>query len=395
MQATPMTSRRTADVGDTTSRPAFEALADTADAAVERWRRQRDEVETRRRAYHQALATERAMRRELAMVTQLLSACAGDPDASDDRVVPEPTGNGHEPATPRASRPPPADATAADLAVFLLGPFQIYRSGQAVDSWPGTRSSRIVRYVAAHRGHPVAREVLIDQFWPDADVETGRRNLHQAIYQIRCALRRDDERPCIAYCNEAYSLDGKLTVWCDADAFEAHLKAGRDAEREGRHDDAIAELTASDRLYVGDYLEDTPYEEWAFAERSRLRLAHLAARNRLADLFAETGDFDAALDLTQLLLNDDPGDEVAHRRALRCYAATGRRHLVAGQYGACIDALERLYGVEPSPETAGLFRELTDRPAPPPTGGTITLGGRATGRGTATESRAASRSPTP
>jgi LuxR family maltose regulon positive regulatory protein len=155
-------------------------------------------------------------------------------------------------------------------------------------------------------------------------------------------------------------LNGQLGVWCDFEVFEAHIRAGRAAMRDGRIGDAIDELRAAERRYDGDYLEDTPYEDWAVAERVRLRELYLAGANQLADLYLHEGDTDAALDATHRVLAREPSDERANRRAMQCYAISGQRNLLVRQYLTCTKSIEQACGLEPTAETAALYSALID-----------------------------------
>src|SRR2546423_9087646 len=47
------------------------------------------------------------------------------------------------------------------------------------------RVRAVLRLLAVHAGNPVHREVLQMAFWPDADAETGARNLHVAVSSLR------------------------------------------------------------------------------------------------------------------------------------------------------------------------------------------------------------------
>src|SRR3989442_6470844 len=50
------------------------------------------------------------------------------------------------------------------------------------------RVRAVLRLLAVHAGNPVHREVLQMAFWPDADAETGARNLHVAVSSLRSWL---------------------------------------------------------------------------------------------------------------------------------------------------------------------------------------------------------------
>jgi DNA-binding SARP family transcriptional activator len=352
----------------------WEGVASAAKTMADRWRQQHAVVAQRWSDYERAAAEEEAIRTESHEMLRTLATCAAALAEVDgtvvewapvltDGVTPGTSGanSGGGPTPPGQASAPPDVPQAVGLAVCLLGSFRMFRKGRPVETWPGTRTPRIIRRIAAQGGRPVPREVLIDLFWPDADVETGRRNLHQAVYQIRSALRDElDVHTAIIYHNDAYSLNGQLGTWCDVEVFEGHIRAGRAAMRTGRTGDAIDELRAAERRYEGDYLEDTPYEDWAVAERVRLRELYLAGANQLADLYLEEGDTDSALDATHRVLAREPSDERANRRAMQCYAISGQRNLLVRQYVTCTESIEQACGLEPTAETAALYAALID-----------------------------------
>jgi DNA-binding SARP family transcriptional activator len=246
-----------------------------------------------------------------------------------------------------------------DLAVQLLGTFRLFQHGEPVDTRNNAKSLRVLKYLVCHRDHPVPKDVLIELFWPESDLDTVGRNLHQAIYTLRKILKcRVGAASQILFDNGAYLINPELSLWCDVDEFEASAAEGKDAELAGQLDKAVAALSRAERCYEGDYLADTPYEEWALGDRERLRLKYVEVANRLGNLLLETGDIDGSVSVSLKLLAHEPCDECAHRRLIRCYAAGGHRNLVIRQYQAYVACADRLYGLGPSPETTALYESL-------------------------------------
>jgi DNA-binding SARP family transcriptional activator len=349
------------------------ALLTAMDELVARWRRQNGELNACWRAHSKALSAESMTRRSMiagfSTITELIPAVVervarptsagleGLPSVVHAAKVAAP--ESIDSRTDSAAHRLPENAGAIEMVAYVLGPFRLLQHGRAIDGWRGTKSPRIVRYLTARCGQPVHRERLIEMFWPDADIETGRRNLHQAIYSIRRALRRDDfAAQHILYENETYMINREIGFWCDVEEFEARVGAGRRAEHAGQLDDAVREYALAAVVYGGDLLEDTPNEDWAVTERDRLRLLHVEAANRRAELQFARGDLEAALDTTMQVLRHAPCDEMAHRRAMSCYSATGRRGLAVQQYRTCAGILADSLDVAPSPETTQLYTSL-------------------------------------
>lgn len=262
---------------------------------------------------------------------------------------PAPAGAAHEPGPP-----------SRHLAAVMLGPFRLYQDGNPVDGWSGSRGQRIVKYLLAHRRHPVPRERLMELLWPEIDPEVGRRNLHQAVYSLRRTLRRrQPQLQHIVFENECYRLNPELEVWCDIDEFELHVDEGHRLGREKRAAEAAAAYARAELLYRGEYLEDTPFEEWALAEREYLGARHADAMHHLAAINLALGRVDEAIACARRLLVRQTADEVAHQLIIRGQLAAGRRGDALRQYRCCVEALDREYGFAPSDETTTLCEQLT------------------------------------
>jgi DNA-binding SARP family transcriptional activator len=343
------------------------------------WYDEAPAVERAWHAYELAVEDEERTRRSLVVVLRTLIELVGLPVRDDDRESgrPQPAVEvqsrgvpvGASAATVRCVDPTvPVEARTAGLAACLLGPFCLLRNGHPLGEWHGNKTSRVLRFLVAQRGRSVPLDALIEVFWPDADAEAGRRSVHQMIYTIRKSLRGADSHdedgsdpPLISFENDAYALNVQGGFWCDATVFEELVSAGRRAEAERRIDDAVLHYEEAQRLYRGDVLEDLPYDEWVLADRRHLRMLYVETVNRLAEARLNSGAVDEALELSHRLLNHDPCDESAHRRLMRCYARAGNRGLLVQQYEACADAMERLLGLAPDPETVELYTSLVNR----------------------------------
>ncbi len=288
------------------------------------------------------------------------------------------TGDARPEPAHRTSSVPEPDPPPHRLAALMLGPFRLYQDGQPVDAWHGSRGQRIVKYLLAHHLHPVPRERLIEMLWPEVDPEVGRRNLHQAVYSLRRTLHdRQPELQHVVFENECYRLNPEVGVWCDTDEFEVHVDKGRRLGRDERAAEAAAAYSAAELLYRGEFLEDTPCEEWALAEREYLCARHAEAMHHLAALNLALGRVDEAIACARRLLVRQPADEVAHQLIIRGHLAAGRRGDAVCQYRYCVDALDRAYGFPPSSDTATLCEQLMpDAPRGGPQGRPTERGAR-------------------
>ncbi|MBI1879612.1 MAG: hypothetical protein HYR94_15565, partial [Chloroflexi bacterium] len=255
-------------------------------------------------------------------------------------------------APPGAVQLEQAEPGSAALVIYCLGPFRVYLNGQPVTGWNSLKSQTILKYLVTHHGGSTCKDVLMEVFWPEADPEAARRNLHQAIYCLRQTLKRGraDLQP-IQFENDCYSLNPALTVWLDSAEFERHAQAGRRLEAAGQLAAAMAEYSRAEALYQGDFLEEDLYEDWTSWPREHLRSIYLDLADRLSEYHLRQGELETAIALCQKMLGRDNCYEQAHRRLMECYHRQGQRHLAVRQYQLCVQMLKTELDMPLSAET--------------------------------------------
>ncbi len=263
----------------------------------------------------------------------------------------------------RPAQPPmPEAAPAALLNAYLLGSFRVAvctaLGEQFIESWPNARCRAVFAYLLDHHDHPIPREVLIETFWPDAGLDSARNSLNVAIYTLRHTLKTALDFPVILSRDSAYQVNPGLQLWVDVEAFEQHAGEALRQESCRAIDEAIGEYRMAIGLYPGDFLADTPYEEWTTLKRERLRVQYLETLDHLSMIYFNQNSYDACTGLCQRILSQDACREDAHRRLMRCYARQGQVHLALRQYQACVDSLRSELEVEPSKATAQLYRQI-------------------------------------
>jgi len=288
------------------------------------------------------------------------------PSPSDDRQMPlTPVGRSAAtllaPQHQEASASPPdkkkqKKQTPPSLVVYCLGPFRVYQNDRLITEWNGLKSQSILKYLLAHLGTPVQKDILMDLFWPDADPEAARRNLHQAVYSLRQTLRRghpDFEH--ILFENNCYAFNSEMEIWIASREFEKHVLAGRRLEAAGRLVEAMAEYGVAEGLYQGDFMENVLYEDWPRLQREHMRNMYLKIVNRLSEYYMQQTNYPPAITLCQKILARDNCYEDAHRRLMQCYQAQGQRHLAVRQYQLCVQALKEELDLPPAKETVDLY----------------------------------------
>ncbi len=247
------------------------------------------------------------------------------------------------------------------LIIYCLGPFQVYQNNQLIADWSSLKARSIFKYLVARRGAPIAKDILMDVFWPDAEPEAARRNLHQAIYSLRQTLKqgRSDFQP-IQFENDCYLLNPELEIWLDYTEFEKRVQAGQRLEAAGRFEEAAVEYNIAGGIYRGDFLEEDLYEDWPILQREYLRTMYLDLIDRLSEYYAQQGKYTKSITLCQKILTSDNCHEETHRRLMQCYLDQNQRSLAARQYQSCVQALKTELGVPPSAETQTLYEQIVE-----------------------------------
>ena len=320
------------------------------------------EAERHDRARAAALSCERDLQRDISVLFESLTHTGPTGGVQELDALVRVMDEGCPPAAGTASAQAPAARSQPTLAIHCLGAFQAYVLERLVDDWPGHKAMSLFKYLVLHRRRRIPKDVLYELFWPDTAPEACRRNLHQAIYSLRHAIRRrcPDIRA-ILFEDDCYFLNPGIEIWFDAEEFEDHAVAGRRLDVAERRDEAMAEYGRAEALYRGHLLEECLYEDWAAPERERLRETYTHVARRLAVGYIERQEYSAAIVLCQKELSLDRCDEDAHRHLMRCYDAQGQRHLALRQFRACVEALRADFNLAPSPETVALNDVLSRR----------------------------------
>ena len=255
--------------------------------------------------------------------------------------------SGLAPLSSSAPMPPPENVirmgtvrSVASLSIRCFGGFSLTIKGRPVDlTAVKPRARAVLRLLTVHAGNPVHREVLEAAFWPDADAETGARNLHVAVSSLRSWLEPGLGRggsSILLREGDAYRLALLSDAEVDLVQFSKALALARVARLRGEFEAAIGSFEQALELYVGELLPEDGPAEWAIEPRERFHAGALEAAQGLAELLLKRGDPAAAASacstglwidrlndpMWKLLISarERAGDRVAASRARRDYA---------------------------------------------------------------------------
>jgi DNA-binding SARP family transcriptional activator len=262
----------------------------------------------------------------------------------------------------------------SSLRFRLLGPFQVWRNDELIapQDWPTYKTRDLLKILVTERGHVVSVDRLIDLLWPDLALASAANSLRVAICRLRRLLEPERARSAdsqyIVTVGQGYGFQVTPDSWIDVDVFLSAVSKGQEAERHAAWGSATVFYQAAEELYLGDYLEENPYDDWAMATREQLREIHLDMLSRLAHCHAQQGHNRRALEAGHKVLAVDALRESVYRQVMLYHYQLGQRDQALRAYDRCRSALIEELGVDPLPETQDLYtrilrKEPFDRPA--------------------------------
>ncbi len=257
------------------------------------------------------------------------------------------------------------------LEIRLLGGFEVHWAGRPVRGFESQKVRGLCAHLAAHRRQAHSRERLATLLWAEKSEEAARRNLRQALHNLRSALAAvDDRRQALNITHRTVQLSPEVETWVDVDEFERAVRRGL---AEAGPDPYQLTLAAS--LYTGDFLagffikDSPPFEEWMITEQERHRDAAIDTFRTLIESYLRRGEYRLGIQYARRLLAIDPLSENAHRYLMRLYSLSGRRSRALSQFETLRNLLNAELAVEPMPETRELFEQILIQAVPSEKGG--------------------------
>lgn len=249
------------------------------------------------------------------------------------------------------------------IRIALLGQPRIVSDDGSQEYALPRKTLNVLAYLILNRMRPPSRDTVAFTLFPDDDEETARNALRRNLFALINAL--PEGRRFIDADGERVGWNASAPARVDVIAFEEALRQERDA-------DAIAE-------YAGQLLP-TIYDEWAAADRERLRDAYHAALSRTIAVQRSRREYDAATATAHRLLDDDPWREDIVRQLMAIRHEAGDRAGSLSAFERFAKLLRAEMHAEPMKETLALrdavlrgARLATSEPRPAGGGPTVPL----------------------
>ena len=276
----------------------------------------------------------------------------------------------------RRSRVGGLDSSREPLEYAGLGGFRVIRAGEVVPRAAfGREKARALLASLLCAGRPVHREELFDWLWPDLPPERAVSAFHVTMHSLRRALepdlRRGTPASTVVSAGESYQV-----VMGEADRFDADIfLALASRVRDEAPDERLERLVRCETTYTGALFPEWPYAEWAEERRRTCESAHVQVTAEIGRLLVMLGRPREGIVRFERLIAAEPEREEWRREMMLAYEGAGERALALREFHACRTVMRRELGVEPSPETHAIYRQLLGPIEPPAlAGGASALG---------------------
>jgi DNA-binding SARP family transcriptional activator len=238
-----------------------------------------------------------------------------------------------------------------DVSIRTLGGFGVSVGGEPVpaSAWQSRVAREIVGMLAASRGRPLHREIVVERLWPDEDPTKAGNRLSVALSTIRGVFDPERSRGADHYliaARESLALDLDH-VEVDIEAFFEEARRGRALHRTGDQVMGLSVLRSAEARYLGEFLEDQPYADWAIALREEARTEFMSIARVLAEAESRHGDHDASARWYMRILEQDAYNEPAHLALVSAMVAAGRHGSARRLYRIYVSRMGELE-VEPA-----------------------------------------------
>ncbi|NUU75675.1 response regulator [Paenibacillus xylanilyticus] len=250
-----------------------------------------------------------------------------------------------------------ANEEPAEVTISMFGSLKISRGSEELPiKWRTQKSQVLFALLFHHVNEFVSNHTLIEQVWPDTDLEKARSYLYTTVYHIRRCLKQ-------------VNVDLPIEKTSGAEGYcmrlEGNINLTKKWEQSIRSLDEITpdnEQEASEIIeaYKYDYLKEFDYL-WTLSERERLRNLFIHHALKLAAYYTDKENWMEALALYQRLSYIHPYYEEAYLRQMEIYDFLADYASVEARYQTIQYMLQQDLDTAPSAEIRSWYERWKAR----------------------------------
>lgn len=253
-----------------------------------------------------------------------------------------------------------------NIGLKLFGLFEVAVEGVPLPAnvWRLTHPRQLLQVLAVQPGLQISRDQLLDYLWPKLEQHAANNRLYHTIHTLRntfASASQASQEPIVLLQAGVVMLNPAHVITTDVSQYLALISQAR---HQGDPLTLRYLMEQAVKLYKGDLLIHNPYEDWLVQPREACKLSFIWALDNLAAAKRSEGQTHQAIALYQKLVEVEPANELAHRALMELHDLTGHPERSIYQYSVCKRFLHSDLDVEPTPETIGLLRRISERLTP-------------------------------
>ncbi|MCC9078133.1 hypothetical protein FKZ61_018705 [Litorilinea aerophila] len=248
------------------------------------------------------------------------------------------------------------------LTVTLMGQFSVLRGDTPIppSAWPRPVVRRLFQYLVLHRGQPLHRDRILEEFWPDTSPDRAWTTFRSVQSRLRQVLEPYTDKGINRYLvleEEVCCFDPLGVVHTDVERLTAIVQETLHAAQQAEVPPLPAEFLAALEGYA-PLLPELAYEDWAL--RARVALADLFVDGCLhaAHAWLVRGQPGQAEGWARRVVAEAPWLEEGYELLIRALARQGHPDRALKAYEEAVAALRRELDAPPSEQLRWLARRL-------------------------------------
>lgn len=234
------------------------------------------------------------------------------------------------------------------LMISCFGSFSLKWEGKEPIRWRSEKTKEMFAYLLQNHGRIITKEEILDQLWPEEEMEKALRLLYNGSYYIRKAL--EDYGVNRLHINvESYYCLKLGDVDFDVEQFLSYEKRLPEY--------SIKELENMAALYTGEYLEYEDYP-WAYKKRQMISEIHQNCLICLTKHYLADGHYVQAEKKLLKAYEIDPYEEKVTELLLILYLKKGDKSRGVRHFLSYVKLLKEELRVRPSEKIIELYRLL-------------------------------------
>lgn len=223
------------------------------------------------------------------------------------------------------------------ISVHLLGRPYVEKNGERVN-FPYKKAEGFFYYLCVKK--TATREEIIYVLWGADNENVGRKNLREAVYQIKKLLGKE---VLLTAGHTSISLNPEACVEVDWDSVDKENILDQEEEGFLAH------------FHIKNSYE---FEEWMASMQEQYDQSILDSASELLSMANSVKDMTQIQKYSNILLKHDPYNEKLYQEIMEIYASSGNYNMAIKLYYDLEKVLDEELGVEPSGEITELFHRI-------------------------------------